>query len=402
MSQTGYIDPSLYSLFPQEEVLEVEHKAGQLFIGIPRETCMQEKRVALTPESVNRLCAQGHRVHVETDAGKDARFTDRDFSEAGAQIEQGPDKIYEADIILKVEPPSPEEIERMKPKQTLISALQLRMRDKAYFEALSAKKITALSFEGIQDESGIAPIVRSMSEIAGGTSILIAAELMNNLKGGSGRLLGGVSGVPAASVAILGAGTVGTYAAKTALGLGAQVMVFDGSLSRLRRLQEAVQHPLNTSIMQPSHLRTALSYCDVAIGAVRSQKGRTPCMVSEEMVQQMKAGSVIVDVSIDQGGVFESSRPTDHDRPTFEEHGIVHYCVPNIPSRVSRTASAALSNVLGPLLDEVGQSGGLEELLRRRKGVRSGLYLYNGVLTSKVLGEYYGLSYSEADLFFGS
>lgn len=402
MSQSGFIDPSLYSLLPQEEMLEIQNKQGQLFIGIPKETCLHEKRIGLTPEAVYRLTSEGHRVHIETGAAEGSRYVDKDYSEAGAQIEYRTEKVYEADILLKVEPPSEEEIALLKPKQILISALQLKMRNKEFFEALSKKGITALSYEGIQDEEGVIPIVRSMSEIAGSTSILIAAELLSNLKGGSGYLLGGVSGIPPTSVVILGAGTVGTFATRTAIGLGAQVVVFDVSLARLRRLQESVNVPIHTCLIEPNFLSTALSNCDVAIGAVRSSSGRTPCLVTDEMVRKMKDGAVIVDVSIDQGGTFETSEPTDHENPTIDRYGIVHYCVPNIPSRVSRTASASLSNVLGPLLVDIGANGGLEEVLRLKKGVRSGLYMYNGVLTSKVLGEYYGLSYSEADLFFQS
>lgn len=400
MSRSGFIDPSLYSLLPQEETLEVQNKKGSLFIGIPKETCLQEKRIGLSPEAVAVLTAEGHEVRVESGAGEGARYSDHDYSEAGAIIEYGPDKVFEADILLKVEPPSEEEIRRMKPKQTLISALQLKMRNKAYFEELSKKKITALSYEGIQDEEGVIPIVRSMSEIAGSTAVLIAAQFLSNLNEGSGYLLGGVSGVPPTTVVILGAGTVGTFAARTALGLGAQIIVFDVSIARLRRLQDQVNAPINTCVVQSKYLMEALKNCDVAIGAVRSESGRTPCLVSESMVEMMKEGAVIVDVSIDQGGAFETSELTNHDHPTFKKHGVVHYCVPNIPSRVSRTASASLSNVLAPLLSEMGALGGLDEVLHRKKGVRSGLYMYNGVLTSKVLGEYYGLSYSEAELFF--
>jgi alanine dehydrogenase len=400
MSRSGFIDPSLYSLLPQEEKLEVKNRQGSLFIGIPKETCLEEKRIGLSPDAVALLVAEGHEVRLESGAGEGARFTDNDYSEAGAQIEYSKERVYEANILLKVEPPSDEEIALMKPKQTIISALQLKMRTKSYFEELSKKRITALSYEGIQDEDGVIPIVRSMSEIAGSTAVLIAAQFLSNLNEGSGQLLGGVSGVPPTSVVILGAGTVGTFAARTALALGSQVSVFDVSIARLRRLQDHLNAPIQTCIVQPNHLSTALERCDVAIGAVRSESGRTPCLVSEAMVEQMKEGAVIVDVSIDQGGAFETSELTDHSNPIFKKYGVVHYCVPNIPSRVSRTASASLSNVLGPLLLDIGAHGGLDEVLHLKKGVRSGLYMYNGVLTSRVLGEHYGLSYSEAELFF--
>lgn len=400
MSRPGFVDPALFGLQTQEEVLEVQHKKGSLFIGIPKETCLQEKRIGLSPDAVAVLTAEGHKVCLETGAGAGARYSDNDYSEAGAEICYEREKVFSADILLKVEPPSDEEIKLMKHKQILISALQLKTRSKEFFEALIKKKVTAISYEGLQDEEGINPIVRSMSEIAGSTAVLIAAQFLSNLNDGNGYLLGGVSGVPPTSVVILGAGTVGTFAARTAAGLGSQVQVFDISLARLRRLQNNVHTPINTCVMQSKLLENALRQCDVAIGAVRSQTGRTPCLVSEEMVRGMKEGAVIVDVSIDQGGAFETSELTDHDKPTFNRFGVVHYCVPNIPSRVSRTASASLSNVLGPLLSDIGDHGGIDEVLHSKRGVRSGLYLYNGVLTSKVLGEYYGLAYSEAELFF--
>lgn len=382
--------------------MEVKTSKSNLQIGIPKETCMQEKRVSLTPDSVQLLVSNGHEVKVETKAGEDANYSDKDYSEAGAQIAYSTKDIFECDIILKIEPPSAEEIDMMKHKQTLISALQLKTQTKEYFEKLTKKKITALSFENMEDEDGIVPVVRSMSEIAGNTSILIAAEYLSNANNGKGFMLGGVSGVPPTEVVIIGAGTVGAYAARTALGLGASVKVFDKSLSKLRRLQGMLNNiPIYTCVIQPKILEKALMRCDVAIGAIRSENGRTPCVVTDDMVRQMKPGSVIVDVSIDQGGCFESSELTDHDKPIYNKYDIVHYCVPNIASRVSRTASFSLSNILAPTLLSIGEYGGVDEILARSEGVRKGLYMYRGSLTSKSIGEWFNLPYTDAHLLFG-
>ncbi|MFN4299944.1 MAG: alanine dehydrogenase [Thermaurantimonas sp.] len=390
-----------FSMIPKEEMLEIPSKAQSLFIGIPKESWLQEKRVALTPEAVRLLVNNGHRIRIETEAGQGARYSDMDFSEAGAEIVYDAKEVYEADVIVKVEPPSLSEIEFFKPKQLLISALQLKTRKREYFKKLMDKKITALAYEHIKDEDGIVPIVRSMSEIAGTTSILIASEYLSNMREGKGYLLGGISGVPPTEVLIIGAGTVGIFAAKTALALGAMVKVFDKSITRLRRLQETLNQPVYTSILQPNILSKALKRADVAIGALRPEKGRTPTVVTEDMVEKMKPGSVIVDVSIDNGGVFETSEITTHDNPVFIKHGVIHYCVPNIASRVSRTASFSLSNVLAPLLLDISEKGGYLSALKANPNLRSGLYLFNGIVTNKAIGEWYNLPYSDAELLIG-
>ncbi len=402
MSKPGFLSFSSSELMPQEEVLEVKTARSDLKIGIPKETSFQEKRVPLTPDGVLLLTDHGHEVIIETGAGDGANYSDNDYSEAGARIVYSADKIYESDIILKVEPPSPKELDMMKHKQTLISALQLKTQKKSYFKKLMDKKITAISFENMEDEDGIVPVVRSMSEIAGNTSILIAAEYLSNANEGKGFMLGGVSGVPPTEIVIIGAGTVGAYAARTALGLGANVKVFDKSLSKLRRLQSMINNmPIYTCVIQPKILEKALMRCDVAIGAVRSDSGRTPCVVTEDMVSKMKPGSVIVDVSIDQGGCFETSELTSHDNPTFKKYDVIHYCVTNIASRVSRTASFSLSNIMAPVLLSIGDSGGVDEILGCNEGVREGLYVYKGTLVNKPIGEWFDLPYTEVDLLFG-
>lgn len=385
-------------MLPQEEMLEVKKARGELYIGIPKETSFQETRVALTPAAVAVLVNNGHRIVVETDAGKTASFQDKDYSDAGAQISYNKEEVFRADIILKVAPPSIEELGLIKRKQTLISALNIRIQNEQYFRLLMDKKLNAISYETIKDEDGTFPVVRTLGEIAGNTAILIAAEYLSNTNNGQGMMFGGISGVVPTEVVIIGAGTAAETAARAALGLGASVKVFDNSIRRLRRLQNNLGRRVFTSVLQPDELQKALSHADVAIGALQSVNGRTPCVVTENMVSEMKYGSVVIDISIDQGGCFETSEVTNHQKPTYRKYGVIHYCVPNIASRVAKTASNALSNVFTPMLIEMGDDGGLENFVRKNHGVRNGLYVYNGVLTSKHIGESYNLPFKEIDL----
>ena len=386
------------SLSPKEEMLEIAKKNQSLYIGIPKETELQEQRVALVPESVGFLVANGHRVVVESGAGQKANFSDSDYSESGAEIIHDTKEVYKADIILKVSPPNDKEISLMKYKQILFSALQLTAQPKDALKKLMAKKITAIAWDYIEDENGSFPLIRSMGEIAGTTSFLIAAELMSNANNGKGLMLGGVAGISPPELVIIGAGTVGQFAASAAIALGVSVKVFDNSLFKLRRLQKEIGHKVFTSVIQPKVLEKALKRCDVAIGAISAPAGRTPCVVSEDMIKKMKSGSVIVDVSIDKGGCFETSKITTHQKPTFIKHDIIHYCVPNIGSRVSRTASYSLSNIFSPLLVEIADSGGCEKLIQKAKGFRHGVYIYNGTLTSSILGEAFDLPHKNLDL----
>ena len=386
------------ALSPQEEKLEIGNKKQKLFIGIPKETEFQEQRVALVPQSVGLLIANGHRVLVETGAGQNANFNDNDYSEIGAEIAYDTSEIYKADIILKVTPPNEHEINMMRHKQTLFSALQLTVQPKSALKKLMEKKITAIAWDYIEDEGGSFPVIRSMGEIAGTTAVLIAAELMSNANEGKGLMLGGVAGITPPEMVIIGAGTVGQFAASAAISLGVSVKVFDNSVYKLRRLQNEIGHKVFTSVIQPKVLEKALMRCDVAIGALRVPHGRTPCVVNEDMVRNMKSGSVIVDVSIDKGGCFETSNITTHQNPTFRKHDIVHYCVTNIASRVSRTASYSLSNIFSPLLLEISERGGCEKLIQTEKGFIHGVYVYKGTLTSSYLGESFGLPYKDLDL----
>lgn len=384
-------------LLPQEETLEIYKHKGQLLLGIPKENAHQEKRVCLTPDAVAALTAHDHRVIVESGAGKCAKFSDRDYSEAGAKITSSAKKVFSCPMILKVEPATVEELDLINPQTTIISAIQLKTQKKEYFQKLASKRITALAFEFIRDDDGTYPAVRALSEIAGTASVLIASEIMSNATNGNGLLFGNINGVPPIEVVIIGAGTVGEFAARSALGLGANIKIFDNSLTRLRTVQANLGRPLHTSTLQPKGLSKALKRCDVLIGAVRG-KNRAPVIISEPMVEAMKKGAVIIDVSIDMGGCIESSEVTNHDKPTFEKHGVIHYCVPNIPSRYARTASISISNIFTPYLLHIAEQGGLENTLRFDKGLRSGLYFYHGILTNRSIADWFDLSYRDINL----
>lgn len=386
------------ALLPKEELVEIGKRQKRLTVGIPRETSSQEKRVALVPESVALLVSNGHEVVIETDAGKDANFTDNDYSEAGARIVYDRKEVFSSNIIMKVEPPSFEEVKMMPGNQTLFSALQLTVQPVDSLKMLMSKKVTAIAWDYFKDETGIIPVVRAMGEIAGNTSVLIAAEYLSNVRNGQGLMFGGISGVTPTEVVILGAGTVGEFATRAALGLGASVKLFDNSIYKLRRIQNDLGCRLWTSTVQPSELEKALLSADVAIGALRAPFGRTPCMVSDEMVSQMKQGSVIVDISIDQGGCFETSKTMTHERPTFIKHDVVHYCVPNIASRVSKTASHALSNIFAPILISVGEFGGITSTIKRNPGLQEGVYLFKGTLCNEIIGEAFSIPYKHLDL----
>ncbi|UPQ79007.1 alanine dehydrogenase [Flavobacterium azooxidireducens] len=388
---------SKQQLLPQEEKLEIARHKSELFIGIPKETSYQERRICLTPDAVNSLVSHGHRVMLEAGAGESASYSDKEYSDAGAEITQDPKKVFSCPMILKVEPPTSAEIEMINPNTIIISAIQLKTRKKEYFEKLAKKKITAFAFEFIKDDDGSYPAVKSLSEIAGTASILIAAELMINNQFGKGLLFGNITGVAPTEVVIIGAGTVGEFAAKTALGLGSNVKVFDNSITKLRRLQNNLKHPIFTSTIQPKGLLKALRRCDVAIGAMRGQN-RTPVVVTETMVEHMKKGAVIVDVSIDTGGCFETSEITTHEKPTFIKNNVVHYCVPNIPSRYSKTASLSISNILTPYLIQIAEDGGVESAIRCNRGLKNGLYFYHGILTNKSIGDWFDLPNSDINL----
>ncbi len=383
---------------PQEETLEVKKKKNNLVIGIPVETTYDENRVALAPEAAALLTQNGHTLLIQSRAGENAFFPDQAYAEAGCQLVYSAKEVFQADIILKVAPLSDKELKYVRPGQIIFSTVALPMQQEAYFKVLMSKKVTAVAFEFIRDKANTFPLVRSMSEIAGNTSVLIASEYLSDKEYGKGRMFGGLSGITPTEVVILGAGTVGEYAVRAAMGLGALVKVFDASIYRLRRLQNNLSTRIFTSIIQPKMLLKALKTADVAIGAVHSPWGRTPVVVNEEMVSRMKNGSIIVDVSIDQGGCFETSAITTHSDPVFKKYGVTHYCVPNIASRVPNTASYAFSNFFAPVMLAIGEEGGAENMLKRDPGVRQGVYMFNGTLTNRYIGEFFRLPYQDIDL----
>lgn len=388
-----------FSMQPQPEMLYIANRPNRFFIGIPREMTLQENRIALVPSSVAMLCAHGHRVLVEAGAGQKANFSDHDYSEAGAEIVQSKQEVFKASMLIKVAPPTLEEIDLLTPSQIIISPLQLPTISAEYLQKLKQKRVIALAMEYIKEQfTNTFPIVRMMSEIAGISSVLTAAELLSNTKGGEGILLGGIAGVPPSKVVVLGAGVVAEFATRTAIGLGAEVRIFDNNIYKIMRLQNQVGRQLHTSVFNLYHLQQELLTADVAIGAIHSKSGRAPMVVSEDMVRRMKQGSVIIDVSIDQGGCFETSQMTSHEHPTFEKYGVIHYCVPNIASRVARSASLAISNIITSILLRADATENMEGFLHDNLGLRHGIYMYKGCLTNAYLGERFQIKSTDLDL----
>jgi alanine dehydrogenase len=402
MSQQKPFVSTSFSYETLEETLDIKPKGAQLQIGIPKEIAFQENRIALTPDAVSVLVSNGHQVTSEHNAGEASHFGDRDYSEAGAKIVYNREDVYKAPILVKSAPVIEEELPLLQYSQMIISPIHLSVLKAELLQKMMDKKITAISFENLKDDSGTYPIVRSMSEIAGSAVMLIAAQYLSSANHGKGVLLGGISGIAPTKVIILGAGIVGEYAARAALALGASVKVFDNSVYRLKRLQNNIGHRLWTSVIEPRLLAKQLKTCEVAVGALGSQTGRTPIVVTEEMVSSMRTGSVIIDVSIDRGGCFETSEITTHENPVYKKYGVIHYCVPNIPSGFARTASQAISNVLMPLLLKAGDDGGFERMVWHQIHLRSGIYMFKGALTNFYLSERFNLKYTDLNLLIAS
>lgn len=396
-----FVSPS-FTYETLEETLDIKPKGSDLFIGIPKETSFQENRIALTPDSVAVLVNNGHKVVMETKAGEGASYSDTDYSEAGAKIVLTKKEVFECDILVKSAPVSESEIPLLKLNQFIISPIHLPVMKQEILEKMMEKKITALSFENLKDDSGHNPIVRSMSEIAGSAVMLIAGQYLSNANNGKGVLVGGIAGIPPTKVIIIGAGIVGEYAARTALAMGASVKIFDNSIYRLKRLQNNIGVRLYTSVIEPNILSKQLKTCDVAVGALSSSGRRTPIVVTDEMVSKMRPGSVIVDVSIDHGGCFETSKITTHAKPVFHKYDVIHYCVPNIPSGFARTASQSISNVLMPLMLEMADDGGFENMVWYKINIRSGIYLFKGALTNFHLSQRFDLKYTDLNLLIAS
>lgn len=402
MSQQKPFVSTSFSYETLEETLDIKPKGAQLHIGIPKEIAFQENRIALTPDAVSVLISNGHEVTIEHNAGEAAHFGDRDYSEAGARIAYGREEVYKAPILIKSAPVIEEDLPLLQHNQMIISPIHLSVLKAELLQKMMEKRITAISFENLKDDSGSYPIVRSMSEIAGSAVMLIAAQYLGSANHGKGVLLGGVSGIAPTKVIIIGAGIVGEYAARAALALGASVKVFDNSVYRLKRLQNNIGQRLWTSVIEPRMLSKQLKTCEVAVGALASETGRTPIVVTEEMVSSMRTGSVVIDVSIDRGGCFETSEITSHESPIYLKYGVIHYCVPNIPSGFARTASQAISNVLMPLLLEAGEDGGFEHMVWHQIHLRSGIYMFKGALTNFYLSERFNLKYTDLNLLIAS
>ncbi|HET6543143.1 MAG TPA: alanine dehydrogenase [Chryseolinea sp.] len=396
--KTGFEALAKASLHPQEKLMEVKREKHSFFIGLPREISLQENRISLTPDAVAILVNNGNEIWVEAKAGLGSKFSDKDFSDAGAKIVYSPQELYKADVILKIEPPTLEEIELMHPGQTLISALQIGQLKVESLQAMLKKKIIALAYEFIEDKVGGMPIIRAMSEIAGSSVLLIASEYLSTANNGKGVILGGITGVPPTKVVIIGAGTVAEYAARAALGLGAHVEVYDNHLYKLRRIKHLLGQQIYTSTIDTITLGDTLKTADVVIGALRAEKGKARHVITEEMVTQMKPDSLIIDLSIDQGGCVETSEITTLSKPVFRRHGVIHYCVPNVASRVAHTAANALSNIFTPTILRAAEEGGVEAMIFSHKWFMKGVYTYKGGLTNEHVARKFGLKHKNIEL----
>ena len=396
--KSGFETLAKASLATQEQMLEVKKKKNSFFIGLPKEISLQENRITLTPDAVALLVNNGHEIWLENKAGMGSKFTDQQYSEAGAKIVYSPQEVYKANFILKIEPPTAEEIEFMRPGQTLISAIQLGHLDPENLQLMLKKKITALAYEFIEDKVGGMPIIRAMSEIAGSTVMLIAAEYLSTANNGKGVLLGGITGVPPTKVVIIGAGTVAEFAARAALGLGADVQVFDNHLYKLRRIKHILGQQIYTSTIDTITLSETLKSADVVIGALRAEKGRARHVVTEEMVSKMKPDSLIIDLSIDQGGCVETSEITTLKKPAFRKHDVIHYCVPNVASRVAHTATNALSNIFTPTILRAAEEGGIEEMIFSHNWFLKGVYTYKGSLTNESVARKFNMKHKNIEL----
>jgi alanine dehydrogenase len=386
------------AFMPKEEHLETKVKYRKISIGIPSDNSDEEKRVAITPESVQLLVDNGNEVVVQKGAGLGANYSDKDYSEHGALITDSHARVYSSEVVIKVTPFSEHETDYLKGNQTVISYLNVLKLSEETLAKLIRKKVTAIAFEKIKDANGMMPVVESMSEICGITSVLIASDYLSNHHGGKGVMLGGITGVTPTHVVIIGANTAGEYAARAAIGLGSEVMIFDNSLPRLRRFQSLMGQRLQTSVFHPQVLNKALKSADVLIGAIELEDLKPWYYITEDMIRTMKKGAVIIDLSIDRGGCIETTECRTLKDPVYEKYGVIHFSAWNLPSRVARTASIALSNIFTPLLQSVADAGTMTQFLKNDTGMRNGAYLYNGILTNETLGQKFGVLSKDLDL----
>lgn len=396
--KSGNVSFGNTAFMPQEEQLETALKHRRITIGIPSDKKNDEKRVALTPEAVSQLVESDNEVIIQKGAGTGANYSDKDYSDNGAILTDSPARVFSADAVIKVAPLTIQETEYLKGNQIVMSFLNVLKLNEETLGKLMRKKVTAIAFEKIRDKDGLIPVMESMSEISGVTSVLIASDYLSNHHGGKGVLLGGITGVTPTEVVIIGANTAGEYAARAAIGLGSQVKVFDSSLNRLRRFQNLVGQRLQTSTFHPQVLKKALRSADVLIGAIELEDLRPWYYISEDMIKSMKKGSVVIDLSIDRGGCIETTECRALRDPVYEKHGVIHFSAWNLPSRVARTASIALSNIFTPLLQNMSEAGGITHLLKNDPDLRKGVYLFNGILTNETLGQKFGAISKDLDL----
>lgn len=387
----------------QEKKKPVDRKGQSLTIGVPKEASGDERRVAIAPAGVATLVANGHRVLVGGGAGEGANFADTEYADAGADITPSPADVYaKSNLIVKVGPPTEEEADLLQERQVLISALHLGNTSPEFLKRTIELGVTGLGFEFIRDSDGTLPIVRMMHEIMGSMAIQIAARYLESSEDGRGVMLGGISGVPPSNVVILGAGVVGEWAARTALGFGAHVIVLDNDLGALRAVEHYLGRGITTAMATEQYISRALETADVVIGAMMAAGKRSPIVVTEEMVARMRDGSVIVDTMMDQGGCIDTSQPTTHSDPVFRKHGVIHYGVPNMPSNAARTATYALTNVLVPYVIKIGEAASVNEALWMDVGLRNGTYVYRKHLTKKSLASMFGIPHRDIELLIAS
>ncbi len=363
-----------------------------MIVGIPKESWRDERRVALTPAGVYSLVKAGHRVVVQSHAGAGSGFSDEAYREAGGTIVFSPEEVFaRADMVVKMMPPTAEECAWIPEGKFLFSALQLGVANPVVHDMLRERRAVAVGFEWIEDDEQHLPVVTAMGEIAGMLIPQIAGRFLETTHGGRGITLGGVAGIPASNVLIIGAGTVGSTAAHSFLGCGANVITMDIDLRRLRLLEKHLSRMVNTALATPYYIERYIATADVLVTAVFTHGRKSPHVVTESMVRKMRPGSVVLDLSIDQGGSVETSRPTTLSDPVFKKHGITHFCVPNIPSSVARTASLALNNVILPFVEEVGDNGA--SAFHCNPALHRGVYLFDGHCTHEGLAGLHGWEY---------
>ncbi len=389
------------SFVVREFLLKVNKTHSSLTIGVPKEDAKFEKRLALTPEVVALLVDAGHKVILESGAGEQINYSDNYYADSGATIVDSRAQVFEANLIIKVSPPTLLDVKLMRPRSTVFSFLQQPLLSSTILEAMSAKRINALAYDLVYDNQGSSPFVTAISEIEGTFAITLAAELMSNAHGGKGILMGGVPGVSPTEVAIMGADVAGTVAARAALALGATVKVFDNDINKLRRIQHSLGHALFTSTLQPNVLRNAFHSADVLIGAMEYINQPHRDRISEDLIRELKKGALIIDLRLAQGGCFETTMESClPGAPTFfEKHGVLHFCEMSISSRVARTASIALSNVFSNLINVMSISGGIIGLAQSDRGFSSGFYMFSGKMVNAYVANLFNYPVNDIGLF---